>query len=113
MFAAVTNVVSVWRGGDDTDDRDDPVSDDTMVLDNVYVSINESGVLSDQPAGSSERTTHVYSGRAKWGTDIRKGDRLYDERNDRNYTVTSVTKKRSAMHKADLAFELRSSQSNS
>jgi hypothetical protein len=104
--ARATTVVSVLRGSS-TNDYDDEVDEPVPVHTGVPFSLIERTRRTYLPAEGANRVIRSYTGRTTHGTDIRKGDRIRDERTARIYVVTDLNDDPgSPVHRPDMVLEL-------
>lgn len=106
MRAPANAVVSVMRG-ERVDEFGDTVNVDIPVVQGVVAAIFEQTRRRFLPAENEVRVVRTVSGRLPAGTDLRKGDRLLDQRTRRTYLVTEIHKVTATTHTPDLAVELQ------
>lgn len=91
MFAANT-WGTVYRG-DDVNEYADPVDLDDLVvgLERVPMAITEQTRTTLDPETDEPRTVRYAVGRVKPGVDVRRDDRIFDERQQRWWVVRDVS----------------------
>lgn len=100
MKAAANCTVSILRGTE-TNEFDDLVDSDAAVRAGIPASILEQNRRVYLPAEAAYRIIRSYAGRIGAEVDIRKDDRLRDERTGAVYLVTDLADSRSPVHTPD------------
>lgn len=89
MIATATTTVSILRG-DETNEYGDVVDSDTAIRTRVPASIHEQNRRVFLPAEQAYRIVRFSTARLPSNVDIRKNDRLRDERTGAVYLVTDL-----------------------
>lgn len=105
MRGAANTTISILRGTEQ-DGYGDEVDSQTPVYTGVVASILGSSRRVYLPAESATRVIHTYTGRCGAEVDLRKDDRVRDERNGRVYLVTELADSPSLVMQPDLVFNL-------
>jgi hypothetical protein len=103
--ALPTTRVSVLRGST-VNVFDDPTDAATVVLVGVPMAITETARTTTDHADDRQKSVFTYSGRCKYGTDVRQGDRLLDRDGVTYYAVRAVTTVSNPITKNDVRLDL-------
>ena len=103
MRAAASCKISILRGTE-TSTYDDEVDSTAVVYSDVPCSIIEQTRRTYLPAENAFRVIRSYACRVGSGTDIRKGDRIRNQRNGRVYIVTDLAEPESSALQPDISF---------
>lgn len=105
MRAAANTTISILRGTEQ-DGYGDEVDSDTPLYTGVAASILGSSRRVYLPAEGATRVIHSYSGRCGAEVDLRKDDRVRDERSGTIYLVTELADQTSLVMQPDRVFTL-------
>ena len=103
-----TTTVSILRTADDVvDDYGDPLDNSTATASGVPFQLNEFDSHESDPTSGEPRVVRYVYGYCYPGVDVRRGDRVMDERTGALYTVDGVTRPQSPAITPGPKIELR------
>lgn len=105
MRGKATTKVTILRGTE-TNSFGDEVDSDVTVHTGVRAAIAERNRRVYLPAEGATRVVRAYSGQVGYETDIRKGDRLRDERTNVVYLVLEISEPVNPANQPDYELEL-------
>lgn len=104
---ATTTVTILRTGPGSVDAYGDPVDNNTSAATGVPFSILEQSSQESDPTTGESRVVRFVFGRCYPNVDLRRGDRVRDERTGVLYSVDGVTRPQSPVTTPDLKSELR------
>lgn len=106
MISRAGTTIAVLRGTE-TDEYGDERDTNTAVATGIPASILEQRRLTTVGDEQVPRAVVFYTGRVPYGTDIRDGDRIKDERTNTIYTIMDFTRTENPIIKPDVRLDLR------
>lgn len=106
MITTPTTTVSILRG-ETTDTYGDPADNATVAASGVLAALTEQTRQTTTPVDGDPRTVRYTTLRCGYGTDLRAGDRVRDERTTLTWVVDEVAQVQNPAIRMDLRAEIR------
>ena len=106
MYSRATTTITIYRG-QDTDEWGDPVDNDTVVASGVRAAIAEQKIYAQPEVTTQPRNLRYARLRVTKGTDVRKNDRILDEKLNQTWTITNISQLQSPVIGQDLRIDLQ------
>jgi head-tail adaptor len=107
VIARATTRISIYRGVNTEDEFGDVTETDTPVHEHVAMSLTEKTRFVATADQSQPMIVRYIAGRLGNGTDIKSGDRVFDERTGKWYAIDSMATPDNPYARMDIRLELK------
>jgi hypothetical protein len=106
VITTPTTTIAILRGTT-TDTYGDPADNATPAASGMLAALTEQTRLTTTPVDGNPRVIHYTTVRVGYGTDLRAGDRIKDERTNHIYIVDETAQVQNPAIRMDLRAEVR------